>query len=97
VKQVWRSSPQGTWSHVICGFMRTGQALGKDAPEVMTKLVQAHGTRYGFVKEMLFRSLEHQNLASAFRLIQELRKRVRQREKVDKERADLVEQEKLVL
>lgn len=63
----------------------------------MTKLVQAHGQKCGFVKEMLFRSLEHRNLNQAFRLIQELRKRARQREKDEKEEADLVEQEKIIL
>ena len=56
----------------------------------MNKLIQAHGQKYGFVKEMLFRSLDHRNLNNAFRLIQELRKRARQREKDQKEEADLV-------
>ena len=70
--------------------------MGKDTPEVMQKLIQAHGTRYGFIKEMMFRSLDQRNLNHAFRLIQELRKRARQREKVEKEEADLVEQEKLI-
>jgi hypothetical protein len=71
--------------------------VGKDAPTIITKLLQIHGQKSGFIKEMLFRSLDHKNLNNAFRLIQELRKRVRQRERMEKEEADLVEQEKLVM
>ncbi len=84
-------------AYLRINFYTPGQALGKDAPGVMSKLVQAHGQKCGFVKEMLFRSLEHRNLNNAFRLIQELRKRARQREKDEKEEADLVEQEKIIL
>lgn len=65
-------------------------------PAVMSKLIAKHGQNYGFIKEMLFRSLDQNNINMAFRHIQELRKRARQREKTEKEEADIVEQDKLI-
>ncbi len=96
IKNVVQPEPDAA-AYLRINFYTPGQALGKDAPGIMTKLVQAHGQKCGFVKEMLFRSLEHRSLNNAFRLIQELRKRARQREKDAKEEADLVEQERIVL
>jgi len=96
IKNVVQPEPDAA-AYLRINFYTPGQALGKDAPAIMSKLVQAVGQKSGFVKEMLFRSLEHRSLNNAYRLIQELRKRARQREKDAKEEADLVEQEKIVL
>lgn len=96
IKNVVQPEPDAA-AYLRINFYSPGQTLGKDAPGIMSKLVQAQGQKAGFVKEMLFRSLEHRNLNNAYRLIQELRKRARQREKDAKEEADLVEQEKIVL
>lgn len=96
IKNVVQPEPDAA-AYLRINFYTPGQALGKDAPAIMSKLVQAVGQKNGFVKEMLFRSLEHRSLNNAYRLIQELRKRARQREKDEKEEADLVEQEKIML
>ena len=72
--------------------------MGKDAPKQMAALVEKHkqAMDYAFVKEFTYRSLDKTSLEHTFRLIQELRKRSRQRENQAAEEADLVVQAKLV-
>lgn len=77
-------------------FYTAGIALGKDAPPNMQKLVQKYAPYASFIREMTFRSLDGNNLVSAFRQISELRKRARAREILEMEEANLVQQEKLV-
>ena len=63
-------------------------------PPSTARLVERHAHR-AFVKELLFRSLDVRRLTQQFRLIQELRKRYRQREAQAAAEADLVTQDKL--
>lgn len=77
-------------------FYTAGIALGKDAPANMTKLVQKYAPYASFIREMTFRSLDGNNLVSAFRQISELRKRARAKEIRETEEQNLVKQEKLV-
>ncbi len=77
-------------------FYTAGIALGKDAPANMAKLVQKYAPYASFIREMTFRSLDGNNLVSAFRQISELRKRARAKEIRETEEQNLVKQEKLV-
>lgn len=77
-------------------FYTAGIALGKDAPQNMAKLVQKYAPYASFIREMTFRSLDGNNLVSAFRQISELRKRARAKEIRETEEQNLVKQEKLV-
>jgi nucleosome binding factor SPN SPT16 subunit len=77
-------------------FYTAGQAVGKEAPANMAKLVQKYAPYASFIRELTFRSLDGHNLTLAFRQISELRKRARQKEIREQEEANLVKQEKLV-
>lgn len=77
-------------------FYTAGIALGKEAPANMVKLVQKYAPYASFIREMTFRSLDGNNLVTAFRQISELRKRARAREVREIEERNLVKQEKLV-
>eukprot|EP00566_Odontella_aurita_P036470 CAMPEP_0113591852 /NCGR_PEP_ID=MMETSP0015_2-20120614/37504_1 /TAXON_ID=2838 /ORGANISM="Odontella" /LENGTH=1043 /DNA_ID=CAMNT_0000498289 /DNA_START=184 /DNA_END=3311 /DNA_ORIENTATION=- /assembly_acc=CAM_ASM_000160 len=83
-------------TYLRINFYTAGMALGKDAPKNTAMLVQRYAPYASFIREMTFRSLEPHNLTQAYRQIQELRKRERQKELREQEEADLVKQEKLV-
>lgn len=83
-------------TYLRLNFYTPGVSLGKDTPPNMAKLVEKHGPYATFIRELTFRSLDGHNLTQAFRQISELRKRVRQREILEQEEANLVKQEKLV-
>ena len=83
-------------TYLRINFYTAGMSLGKEAPANTLKLVQKYAPYASFIREMTFRSLDSQSLTQAFRQIQELRKRERQRELRELEEANLVKQEKLV-
>lgn len=83
-------------TYLRINFYSPGQALGKDAPKNIQQLVAKYGDVAPFVKELTFRSLEAKNLTNAYRMILELRKRVRQREQKEEQERDLVVQDKLI-
>jgi len=85
-------------TYLRLNFYTPGQALGKDAPPQMAAIVNKHkeDTDQVFIKEFTFRSPSAAGLTSAFRLIQELRKRARARAAKEEQEADLVVQAKLV-
>jgi len=85
-----------TATYLRINFYTAGMSLGKEAPANTVKLVQKYAPYASFIREMTFRSLDSQSLTQAFRQIQELRKRERQRELREMEEANLVKQEKLV-
>jgi len=83
-------------TYLRINFHSAGVTLGKDVPANVIKLIEKHSPFATFIKELTFRSLDKNNLTSAYRQISELRKRVRQREQKEAEESNLVEQEKLV-
>ena len=83
-------------TYLRINFHTAGTSLGKDVPTNIAKLIEKYAPRATFIREMTFRSLDKNNLTSAYRQISELRKRVRQREQKEAEESNLVEQEKLV-
>ncbi|GMH75505.1 hypothetical protein TrLO_g8991 [Triparma laevis f. longispina] len=83
-------------TYLRINFHSAGVTLGKDVPANVVKLIEKHSPFATFIKELTFRSLDKNNLTSAYRQISELRKRVRQREQKEAEESNLVEQEKLV-
>eukprot|EP00616_Rhizochromulina_sp_CCMP1243_P017883 CAMPEP_0118980332 /NCGR_PEP_ID=MMETSP1173-20130426/28059_1 /TAXON_ID=1034831 /ORGANISM="Rhizochromulina marina cf, Strain CCMP1243" /LENGTH=1081 /DNA_ID=CAMNT_0006930669 /DNA_START=32 /DNA_END=3277 /DNA_ORIENTATION=+ len=98
IKNVVMPDPDRS-TYLRINFYTPGQALGKDAPKQMAAIVDRHkqqGGEYAFIKEFTFRCVEQRGLNKAFREIQELRKRSRQREARQLEEADLVVQAKLV-
>jgi len=98
IKNVVMPDPDRS-TYLRINFYTPGQALGKDAPKQMAAIVDRHkqqGGEYAFIKEFTFRCVEQRGLNKAFREIQELRKRSRQREARELEEADLVVQAKIV-
>lgn len=98
IKNVVMPDPDRS-TYLRLNFYTPGQALGKDAPKQMAAIVDRHKQRngeYAFIKEFTFRCVEQRGLSKAFRDIQELRKRYRQREAQEQVEADLVAQVKLV-
>jgi len=71
-------------------------ASGKDVPKNTLLLIEKYAPIYAFIKDMTFRSLDAKSLSTAYRLFQELRKRIRQRENQAEQERGLVEQTKLV-
>jgi len=95
IKNVVQPEPDKA-TYLRINFHAAGAALGKDAPANMVKLVEKYAPHATFIKEMTFRSLEKKNLTDCYRQINELRKRVRQREQKEEQESNLVEQEKLI-
>ena len=83
-------------TYLRINFFSPGAALGKDAPKNIQQLVAKHGATQTFIKDLTYRSLDSKNLTQAFRLFQELRKRVRQREQKAEQEKNIVVQDKLV-
>ena len=83
-------------TYLRINFYCPGAALGKDAPKNTQKLVAQYGDRMTFIKDLTYRSLDAKNLTQTFRLFQELRKRVRQREMKAEQEKHLVVQDKLI-
>ncbi|CAM9487349.1 unnamed protein product, partial [Laminaria digitata] len=99
IKNVTQPDPDNHCYYLRINFFTSGASLGKEASRVMAKLVNKHvlsGQPATFVKELIYRSLERQNLDKVYRQIQELRKRLRTREQKAVEEADLVSQAKLI-
>ncbi|CAM9902691.1 unnamed protein product [Ascophyllum nodosum] len=99
IKNVTQPDPDNHCHYLRINFFASGTSLGKEASRVMAKLVDKHGLSgepATFVKELIYRSLERQNLDKVYRQIQELRKRLRTREQKAVEEADLVSQAKLI-
>lgn len=82
-------------SFLRINFYTPGQTISKDTPKNMQQLLAKHGHAASFIKELTFRSLDAKNLIQVYRMILELRKRVRQREQKEDEEKDLVVQAKL--
>ena len=83
-------------TYLRINFFISGAALGKDAPKNIQKLVDKYGETMTYIKDLTYRSLDKKNLTQVFRLYQELRKRVRQREQKAEQEKHLVVQDKLV-
>lgn len=98
IKNVVLPDPDATDTATLLrlNFYSAGQAVGKDAPANMAKLVAKYAKYTSFIREMTFRSLDGHNLTLAFRQISELRKRARTLELKELEESTLVEQPKLV-
>ncbi|CAN0025848.1 unnamed protein product, partial [Ectocarpus sp. 12 AP-2014] len=98
IKNVTQPDPDNHCHYLRINFFTSGSSLGKEASRTMAKLVDKHtsGDPATFVKELIYRSLERQNLDKVYRQIQELRKRLRTREQKAVEEADLVTQAKLI-
>jgi len=84
-------------AYLRLNFYSPDQALGKDAPPQMAAIVNRfkEGDQT-FIKEFTFRSVNPAPLTHAFRQIQELRKRVKQKAIVADQEATLVVQAKLI-
>jgi len=95
IKSVVQPDPEQDVTFLRINFY-SGSSVTKDTPRSMAALTRQVGGTKTFIKEMLFRSLQSENLRRAHRQINELRKRVRSREAREAEEADLVEQAKLV-
>jgi len=83
-------------AYLRLNFYAPGQSLGKEAHPSIVELFDRQGKNAVFVKEMLFRSREQRKLNAAYRAIQELRKRYKQRVAKAEQEANLVQQETLV-
>lgn len=83
-------------TYLRINFYTSGGSLGKEVNPNLAKLVAKYGPQAAFIKELTYRSIDGRNLLAAFRLFQELRKRVRQREQKAEQEKDLVVQAKLI-
>ena len=83
-----------TWMRI--NFYVPGAALGKEVNKNTQQLVIKHGSKFTFIKELTFRSLNSRNLQHTFQQWSELRKRIRQRELKAEQEKDLVVQTKLI-
>jgi nucleosome binding factor SPN SPT16 subunit len=83
-------------TYLRINFYTPGATVSKDTPKNMQHLIAKHGHQSSFIKELTFRSLDPRNLTLVYRMILELRKRVRQREQKEDEERDLVTQAKLI-
>ncbi|CAK9009848.1 FACT complex subunit SPT16 (Facilitates chromatin transcription complex subunit SPT16) (Global transcription factor group C protein 102) [Durusdinium trenchii] len=78
-------------------FYPTGNlTFARDVPGTM-RTVMTKFPELRYVKEMSFRSKDSRNLNLQFRAIKELQKRVRQRQKLEEQQADIIDQVDLVL
>lgn len=84
---------EGDFVYLRINFVSPGQVFGKKT-DMGLVFDNPNAT---FVREVSYRSGDSRNLNEAFRLIQELRKRVREREAEKLEKADLVEQGELTI
>ena len=94
------SSVEGDYTYLRINFFHPGASIGKDEP----RFQNAEAT---FVKEVTYRSTNikepgeltapSMNLQTAFRMIKDIQKLYKAREAEEKEKADLVEQDSLML
>lgn len=77
-------------------FFIAGSALGKEVAKSMQHLVIKYGDRAAFIKELTFRSTDGKNLNIVYQQFQELRRRLREREKKVELDKELVVQSKLI-
>ena len=83
-------------TYLRINFFTPGVSLPKDANKNTALLLQKYSAVYGFIKDLQLRSLDGKNLLNAYRLYNELRKRVRAREQKKEQERDLVVQAKLI-
>lgn len=95
IKNVTMPEPDKA-TYLRINFYAPGQTIAKDTPKNMQNLLAKHGQTSSFIKELTFRSLDPRNLTQAYRMILELRKKVKQREQREEEEKDLVAQAKLI-
>ena len=94
------SSVEGDYTYLRINFFHPGASIGKDEPKF-------NNPEATFLKEVTYRSTNIKepgeisapslNLNTAFRLIKDIQKQYKAREAEEKEKADLVEQDSLVL
>merc|ERR1712079_36509 len=94
------SSVEGDYTYLRINFFHPGASIGKDEPRF-------NNPEATFVKEVTYRSTNikepgemttpSMNLQTAFRMIKDIQKLYKAREAEEKEKADLVEQDNLVL
>merc|ERR1712223_260379 len=94
------SSVEGDYTYLRINFFHPGASIGKDEPKF-------NNPEATFVKEVTYRSTNIKepgeltapslNLQTAFRLIKDIQKMYKAREAEEKEKADLVEQDNLIL
>merc|ERR1719251_542134 len=94
------SSVEGDYTYLRINFFHPGASIGKDEPKF-------NNPEATFVKEVTYRSTNikepgeltapSMNLQTAFRMIKDIQKLYKAREAEEKEKADLVEQDNLVL
>merc|ERR1719474_216414 len=94
------SSVEGDYTYLRINFFHPGAAVGRDEP----RYTNPEAT---FLKEVTYRSTNIKepgeltapstNLNTAFKLIKEIQKKYKMREAEDKEKADLVEQDNLIV
>merc|ERR1719384_210395 len=94
------SSVEGDYTYLRINFFHPGPSIGKDEPKF-------NNPEATFLKEVTYRSTNIKepgeisapslNLNTAFKLIKDIQKQYKAREAEEKEKADLVEQDSLVL
>ena len=94
------SSVEGDYTYLRINFFHPGASIGRDEP----RYTNPEAT---FLKEVTYRSTNIKepgeltapstNLNTAFKLIKEIQKKYKMREAEDKEKADLVEQDNLIV
>jgi len=96
IKNAIQLAPDRLSSYLRLNFFAPGQPSSKDVVPTTARVIEEHGNSSIFVKEILYRSHESRRLATACRMIQELRKRFRQHATKAAEEIDLIAQEELV-
>lgn len=94
IKSISKPDPDKA-SYLRINFYTPGAAMPKEAPKNMAQLVLKHSEKMPFIKDLTFRSLDPRNIEQVFRIYQEMRKRIRQREQKAEQEKDLVVQAKL--
>jgi len=94
------TSNEGDFTYLRINFFHPGASIGKDEPRYSSPEAT-------FLKEVTYRSTNikepgeltapSSNLATAFKLIKDIQKKYKMREAEEKEKADLVEQDNLVV
>ena len=94
IKSISKPDPDKA-TYLRINFYTPGAAMPKEAPKNMTQLVLKHGEKVPFIKDLTFRSMDPRNIEQVYRIYQEMRKRIRQREQKAEQEKDLVVQAKL--
>lgn len=96
IKSVVFSDEGANVSHMRISFHTPGAALAKDVDKNMGLLIEQYGGKVPFIKQISLRTLHANRFTGINTQIQELRKRVREREKKIEQEKDLVVQGKLI-